>query len=209
MPPQCILHVQVLRVKLRDTVFHGVCAFEMGLRDSRSPFLYMNALYSECFKYVLFGTPPHLDEYAGAIVNREPGGFVGFVPVLLTRAGQDASRLCRSNDVICTEPLYYVVPEEGVEPSQSEGPRDFESRASASFATPAPGIASILYPNSLQDATSEPDGADSSDVGTVCRFRRVVARKQPQSSDWDLWDGGFSRSSTGDVRRLGLCHTSV
>lgn len=123
-------------------------------------------------------------------------------PIATPIARQDATRLGRYDDVIWTNPLYSMVPEEGVEPSQSEGPRDFESRASASFATPAPGIASILYPNSLQDATSDR-------MVPVCRFRRVVARKQPQSSAWDLWDGSPGRSLSARVRGSGLCHTGM
>ncbi len=48
-----------------------------------------------------------------------------------------------------------VVPEEGLEPSQPRGPRDFESRASTSSATPA-GWHSSPKERSLTDALELP-----------------------------------------------------
>jgi hypothetical protein len=40
----------------------------------------------------------------------------------------------------------FLVPEEGIEPTLSQGERDFESRASASSATPARRGTSIIAP---------------------------------------------------------------
>ena len=37
-------------------------------------------------------------------------------------------------------PLFFLVPEDGIEPSRSQAPGDFESPASTSFTTPAFGV---------------------------------------------------------------------
>ena len=49
-----------------------------------------------------------------------------------------------------------VVPEEGLEPSQPRGPRDFESRASTNSATPARGIVRSR-PGSLTEKEAKHD----------------------------------------------------
>ena len=40
--------------------------------------------------------------------------------------------------------LKLLVPEVGVEPTRPQGPRDFESRASTNFTTPAPSYRQLL-----------------------------------------------------------------
>ena len=78
--------------------------------------------------------------------NRNPISTTSGITDFLSRQGLMGTRAHSTNSAkikgsaVKADPLFFLVPEVGIEPTLSQGEGDFESPASTSFTTPACGF---------------------------------------------------------------------